>query len=191
MSPIVDKLKQYPVAVIGALVLILCVGVVFLRSGVVDELSAQEADLIARIRTINENVKNSKNLEQDVEVLMGHVASIDERLFSRSERSINTNFFYSFEDRLDIHISDVNQLTAEDPALMKGGAKELSLYSGIIYDITVRGTFQEILGFLYEIQKVDTLMRVADFQVANDTDNEAVPGSLLAKLRVAVLAEKE
>jgi hypothetical protein len=191
VSPIVDKLKQYPVAVIGALVLILCVGVVFLRSGVVDELSAQEADLIARIRTINENVKNSKNLEQDVEVLMGHVASIDERLFSRSERSINTNFFYSFEDRLDIHISDVNQLTAEDPALMKGGAKELSLYSGIIYDITVRGTFQEILGFLYEIQKVDTLMRVADFQVANDTDNEAVPGSLLAKLRVAVLAEKE
>ena len=187
MSLIIDKLKQYPVAVIGAVVLILCVGVAFLRSGVVAELSAQETELVARIQIVNENVKNSKNLEQDVEVLAAQVVLINERLFSRSERSINTDFFYSFEDRLDIQISAVNQLTSEDPALMKGGAKELTLYSGIIYDITVGGTFQEILGFLYEIQRVDSLMRVADFQVDIASGTGATPGALLAKLRVVVL----
>ena len=191
MSLIIDKLRQYPVAVIGAVVLILCVGVGFLRSSVVAELSAQETELIARIQTINENVKNSNNLEQDVEVLEGHVASIDERLFNRNERSINTNFFYSFEDKLDILISDVNQLTVEDPALVKGGPNELTLYSAITYDITVGGTFQEILGFLYEIQRVDSLMRVADFQVDIATGQGAARRALSAKLRVVVLAHKE
>jgi len=191
MSLIVDKLKQYPVAVIGAVVLILCMGVAFLRGGVVAELSAQETELIARIRTINDNVKNSKNLEQDVESLEGYVVSIDERLFDRNERSINTNFFYSLEDQLDIIISDVNQLTVEDPALIKGGPHELTLYSGIVYEITVSGTFQEILGLMYEIQKVDSLMRIANFQVDVANGKGATLGTLFAKLRVVVLAEKE
>jgi hypothetical protein len=191
MSPIIDKLKQYPVAVIGAVVLILCVGVMFLRDGLVAELSAQEAELITHLRTINENAKNSKNLEQDVEALEGYVASINERLFSRDERSINTNFFYSFEDALDIQISDVSQLPLEDPALVKGGPNELTRYSAISYDIRVIGTFQEIIGFLYEIHRVDSLMRVADFKVGMATSKAAASGALTAMLRVVVLSEKD
>ena len=189
MSPIIDKLKQYPVAVIGAAVLLICVGVMFLRSNLVAELSAKETELIAHIQTINENVKNSKDLEQDRETLEGYVTSINERLFSRDERSINTNFFYAFEDTLDVRISDVNQLTVEDPALVKGGPNELTLYSGIIYEVSVSGTFQEILELLYEVHRLDSLMRVADFRVDVATGQGAAPGALFAKLRIIVLAK--
>jgi hypothetical protein len=190
MSPIIDKLRQYPLAVIGAVVLMLCVGFGYLRGGLVAELSAQEAELIARIQTINANVKNSKNLEQNVQALDGYVASINERLFRRDERSVNTNFFYSFEDTLDIHISSVNQSTVESPVLTKGGPNELTLYSAITYDIGVNGTFQEILGFLYEIHKVDSLMRVTGFELSAGA-GKASARALSAKLRIVVLAEKE
>ena len=191
MNQILNKLKQYPVGVIGVLALVLCVGIAFLRGSVVAELSAKETELIARIRTINDNVKNSKNLEQDVESLVGYVDSIDERLFIRDARSINTNFFYSLEDRLDILISDVNQLTVEDPALIKGGPNELTLYSGIVYEITAKGSFEEMIKFMYEIQRMDSLMRIANFQVSAVTNQGAKSGELLAKFRVVVLAEKE
>jgi len=191
MSVVIDKLKQYPVAVIGAVVLLLCAGVAFLRGGLVAELSAQEVELIARIRTINENVKDSKDLEQDVEALEGYVTAINERLFSRDERSINTNFFYSFEDTLDILIEDVNQLADEDPALTKGAPNELTLYSAITYDVSVRGTFQEILGLLYEIHKVDSLMRIASFQVNVASGEGETSGALFAKLRIVVLAQND
>ena len=191
MSPIIDKLKQYPVAVIGAVVLILCVGVMFLRDGLVAELSAREADLMTHVRTISENARNSKNIEQDVAALEGYVASINERLFRRDELSINTDFFYSFEDSLAIEISGVSQLTFVDPALVKGGPKELTQYSAISYNINVSGTFQEILGFLYEIHRSDSLMRVANLKVAMATGKTAAPGALLAMLRIVVLAEKD
>ncbi len=191
MNLIIDKLKEYPVAVISALVFIGCAVVVFMRGDLVAELSLRETELIAQIRTVNDNVIDSRNLEQDVESLQGYVAAIDERLFNRNERSININFFYSFEDKLDIIIADVSQLTIEEPALIKGGPNELSLYSGIVYEIRVGGTFQEILSFMYEIQQVDALMRIANFEVHAATAQRAVPEALLAKLHVVVLAEKD
>jgi len=190
MNLIIDKLRDYPIAVIGALVFVGCVAVVFVRGDVVADLSVQETELIARIQTINKNVIASKNLEQDVESLLGYVATIDSRLFNRNERSINTAFFYSFENKLDIIISNVSQLTDEDPALIKGGPNELSLHSGIVYEVRVDGTFQEILGFMYEIQKADALMRITNFEVYVSTAQGAAPGTLSAKLRIVVLAEK-
>lgn len=190
MNVIIDKLRDYPIAVVGALVFIVCVAVVFVRGDVVPELSVQETELIARLRTINDNVVDSKDLEQDAESLLSYVASIDERLFNRNERSINTAFFYSYEDKLDIIISNVSQLTDEDPALIKDGPNELSLHSGIVYEIRVDGTFQEILEFMYEIQQADALMRIANFEVYASTAVGAAPGTLSAKLHVVVLAEK-
>ena len=190
MNLIIDKLRDYPIAVVGALVFIVCVAVVFVRGDVVPELSVQETELIARLRTINDNVIDSKDLEQDAESLLSYVASIDERLFNRNERSINTAFFYSYEDKLDIIISNVSQLTDEDPALIEGGPNELSLHSGIVYEIRVDGTFQEILEFMYEIQQADALMRIANFEVYASTAVGAAPGTLSAKLHVVVLAEK-
>lgn len=190
MNLIIDKLKEYPVAVISALVFIGCAVVVFMRGDLVAELSLRETELIAQIRTVNDNVIDSRNLEQDVESLQGYVAAIDERLFNRNERSINTAFFYSYEDKLDIIISNVSQLTDEDPALIKGGPNELSLHSGIVYEIRVDGTFQEILEFMYEIQQADALMRIANFEVYASTAVGAAPGTLSAKLHVVVLAEK-
>jgi len=190
MNVIIDKLRDYPIAVVGALVFIVCFAVVFVRGDVVPELSVQETELIARLRTINDNVIDSKDLEQDAESLLSYVASIDERLFNRNERSINTAFFYSYEDKLDIIISNVSQLTDEDPALIEGGPNELSLHSGIVYEIRVDGTFQEILEFMYEIQQADALMRIANFEVYASTAVGAAPGTLSAKLHVVVLAEK-
>ena len=190
MNLIIDKLRDYPLAVVGALVFIGCVAVVFVRGDVVDDLLVQEAELIARIRTINDNVIDSNNLEQDVESLLGYVATIDARLFNRNERSINTAFFYSYEDKLDIIISNVSQLTDEDPALIEGGPNELSLHSGIVYEIRADGTFQQILEFMNEILKADALMRIANFEVYASTAQGAAPGTLSAKLRIVVLAEK-
>jgi len=190
MNLIIDKLRDYPIAVIGALVFVGCVVVVFVRGDVIADLSVQETELIARIRIINDNVIDSKNLEQDVESLLGYVATINARLFNRNERSINTAFFYSYEDKLDIIISNVSQLTDEDPALMKGGPNELSLHSGIVYEIRVDGTFQQILEFMYEIQQADALMRIAKFEVYVSTAQGAPPGTLSAKLHVVVLAEQ-
>ena len=190
MNLVLIKLKQYPLAVVSAVLLLVCVSVLFLRATVVAELAVQEADLGTRIRTVENNALNSKGLEQQLADLEAHVESIEARLFDRSERAINTNFFYSFEDKANILISSVSQLSVEDPALSKDGPNELKLHSAILYDITVTGAFKEILGFIHEMYRVAPLIRVSDFQVNNVDGKDAGRAGLVANLRVAVLARK-
>lgn len=191
MNQIMQKLKQYPIAILGVVVLLVCVGFIFLRGGVVEELTTKEEELTGRLRTISSNVKNSKDLEKHVEMVDTYVASIDERLFSRKQRAINTDYFYSFEDDLDILISDVNQNSAEDASLIAGGPNELKLYSAISYDVQVSGRFQDLLEFLYEIDNADALMRVAEYEVSAAMAPASSVAGLAAKLRIVVLAEKE
>jgi len=186
-----DKLKQYPVAVFAVLAILLCVGAIVLRGGAVDELTVEEQELSSRLRTIGSNIKNSKNLEEDVAALDVYVAAINERLFNRKQRSINTDFFYSFEDELDILISDVSQIGSMDAALDKGGPNELKLYSAISYDVKIEGNFQEILEFLHQVHSVDALLRVAEFEVSKATGRGASPEELSARLRIIAFASKE
>jgi hypothetical protein len=187
---ILDKLKQYPFAVVCGGLLLVCMSVLLLRGGLLSELTEREAELSARIRTVDGNAKNSKGLEQQVEALEAYVEAIDTRLFDSRQRAINTNFFYSFEDRVNVLISSVSQLSAQAPALSKGGPNALKLHASILYEITLKGTFKEILGFIYEMYRVDPLIRVSDFEVHQADSTDAAVAALVAKLRVVVLARK-
>ena len=191
MNQILDKLKQYPVAVLAVFAVLLCVGANFLRGSVVDELTVKEQELSSRLQVISGNAKNAKNLEEDVAALDVYVAAINERVFHRKQRSINTDFFYSFEDELDILISDVIQMSTVDAALDRGGPNALKLYSSISYDVKVEGSFQEILEFLHKVHSVDALLRVAEFQVNAPDGKKVGSGSLSAELRIVALASKE
>lgn len=191
MNLILDKLKQYPLAVVCGVGFLVSVCVLFFRSSVLAELSAKEAELDSRIRVMDQNAKASKDLDQQLAILQEHVASIDERLFERSERAINTNFFYAFEGQIDVVISSVSQLTTEDPALVKGGPNELKLHSAILYDLIVKGTFQDILGFIYELYRVEPLIRVTDIKMDKVDGTDAELAGLVANMRVAVLSRKD
>lgn len=191
MNQILDKLKQYPVAVLAVLSILVCVGAIVTRGSAVDELTTQEDELSSRLRTISANAKNSKDLEADVVALDAYVGAINERLFDRDERSINTDFFYSFEDDLEILISDVKQIDGVDAALSKGGPHELKMYSAISYDVKVVGSFREILAFLHEVHSVDALLRVGAFEVSSADGTEGTARKLAAKLNIVALAAKE
>ncbi len=182
--------KDYPLAVICVIVIIACGVVIFLRGDAFMELSAQEADLNSRIRTIDQNVKNANNLEDQFDEVKLLVEQVEARLFDRDQRAVNINFFYDIEDRLGVRISNISQLPGEDPIYAKGGPRELKLHSTIGYNILMNGGFSEILTFLYELYRVDPLIRVADFQISSGNRN-TTEGVLEARLKVLVLAERD
>jgi hypothetical protein len=190
VSKITDIFKQYPLAVICSVLLLLCAVVIFLRGGVNSELSIEEADLTSRIRTIDQNIESSKDLEQDTEDLKVIVEKMKSLLFVRYERAINISFFYEFEDKAGVIISNISQLPQPDPIYADGGPRKLDLHSTLVYNITLSGSFSNVLKFLYEINRADPIIRVADFQVSR-TGNEMGGESVDARLRVLVMAEKE
>lgn len=188
-SGTIDRLKQYPLAVICAAVLLLLLIPAFFRSGVIAELALQEADLNSRIRTIEENIKNSKDLRQDSEKLGVMVEQIDSLLFNRYERAININFFYGLEDNTGIVISNIGQLPEPDAIYADGGARKLNLYSTLAYNINMSGSFSNILRFLHELDRMEPLIRVVDFYVSRAEDGLG-GANVDARLRVLVLAKK-
>jgi hypothetical protein len=190
VAGILDCLKRYPLAVGCGLVLVVCGILIVLRGNTVTELLGREAELTARLHTIEENAKNSKELAADLKKLEEQVAMINGRLFDREARAINTNFFYSLEDEAEVVVSVVSQLVTEDPALSSGGPNELKLHSAVAYDIDVQGSFSGILKFLYELHQVDAFIRVSDFQINGSQGRGARADGLAAKLRVLVLAKK-
>ncbi|HBR93024.1 hypothetical protein QEH52_14365 [Coraliomargarita sp. SDUM461003] len=182
--------KDYPLAVVCFAVILMCTAAIFLRGGTTIELTAQENDLTARIRTIDQNVKNAKDLKEEVNEVQRLVDEIQARLFNRNERAININFFYALENRLNVRISNIAQMPAGNPIYEKGGPRALKLHSTIGYSMSLNGTFEDILEFMYELHRVDRLIRVADFQVA-DASRNGTQNTLDARLRVIVLAENE
>jgi plasmid maintenance system killer protein len=186
----IRTLKAYPLAVLSVLVFLICSAAILLRAGAVADLSVHEADLNLRIRTIDQNVRNANNLDKDFEEIKRLVDQIEARLFKRDQRAVNINFFYALENRLNVRILNISQMPNEDSLYAKGGARELKLHSTITYNISLNGNFENILLFLYELQRVDPLIRVVDFQIAKDNAQEADEECLDARLRLIVLAEK-
>jgi len=189
-SAIINKLKQYPLAVICLSLLLVFIVIIFLRGGVLDELSIVEADLNSRIRTIKENTKNAVDLEKDVEDLNLIVEQINARLFVRDERALNTDFFYALEKRVNVSDFNATQLAMADEAHDKGGPRELKLHSTIVFNIAFAGSFEETLRFFYELHRVDPLIRIADFQLSGGARGNRL-GNLDARLRVIVMAQKD
>lgn len=189
MSHIIPSLKRYPFALFCFVLLIALIVMAFLRADVVDNLSAREAELTSRIRVIEENARRAADLEEETGALEEKIEALRQRLFVREERAINTNFFYTLEDAVDIVISNVVQTPNEDPALAAGGPNPLKLHSTIVYDLTITGRFREILKFLHKLDQVDPLIRVSDFQL-NEAGGRDAAGLLSARLRVIVLARR-
>lgn len=189
-SVIIEKIKQYPVAVVSGTILLLFTVVFIIRGGVISELTVQESDLNARLRIIEENIKNAKNLKEDTEAATAMVDQIEKLLFNRYERAININFFYGIEDDAGVVISNIAQLPDPDSIYTDKGPRKLEHYSTTVYNISVNGTFSNILRFLYELDRVDPIIRVADFNVSREKEDFG-GASVDARLRVLVLAKKD
>lgn len=187
-SVIIEKIKQYPVAVVCGTIFLFFIVVSIIRGGLISELTLHEADLNSRLRTIEENIKNAKNLKEDTEAANAMVDQIKNLLFNRYERAININFFYGIEDDAGVVISNIAQLPDPDTIYADKGPRKLVHYSTIVYNINVSGSFSNVLRFLYELDRVDPIIRVADCYVSREKEDFG-GASVDARLRVLVLAK--
>lgn len=189
-SFIIDKIKAFPIAVASAVIFLFLVIGIFMRSGVADELSIQESELNSRLRVIDKNIKSSKDIEQNTEDLKLIVEEMDSMLLNRFERAVNISFFYEFEELANVVISDISQLSQADPIYDKDGPRPLKLHSTLVFNISLSGSFDNILKFCYEIQRADALIRIADFQVSR-SKNELGGSDMEAQFRILAMAENK
>lgn len=181
-------LKRYPTAIISVVLAVACLIFSFVRGDLSTDLELKETELLAVIKKRDANAKNSTNLKADVEKIESIVERIQTKLFNQEQRAVNTNFFYSFEDLVPIRINSVGQAGVDPPNITAGGAKPLSLYSYMGYDLVVEGTYSDIMRLLNEITHLDAFIRVLGLQIAVTPQVGNVNDA--ARIRLVVLAQK-
>lgn len=185
-----DKLKEYPLAIVCGLIIVVCVVMHFIRGDVIDSLQSNESELNGRLRLIEKNKLHSQRIEQELEHLEATIETMDERLFSRDQSALNTKFFYAYEDTLNVTVTGASQLAGLEPLTSKGGPYELKKHSVIMFEVTVEAAYSEILRFLHKMHADKPFIRVAALQLTKST-KDALGEMTTARFRVLVLAHKE
>lgn len=187
---VLGRLKKYPLAISCLVIFVACGLALLFRGDRITELSAEEETLNDRIRVIERNANNSAELQRQLEAVESDVAAMRSRLFNRSERAANANFFYDMEDPFDIRITEINQRAEGYPFYAKGGVYEFKLNSTMVYNISLVGEFTNILSFIREFRQVEPFMRVADLQLELGNENIGA-GALRCQISVVVMSELE
>jgi Tfp pilus assembly protein PilO len=190
-NKIVAVLKRYPIALCCVLVLVVLAVLLFMRSGKNEELSTVEQERHSRMDVIDKNVIAANGLKEDLAAVEAIVQQIDERVFDRDARAVNTNFFYSFEKDLDVVVQSVRQMPDVPQSMTKGGPHQLSLRSAIVYELVVGGNYAGLIGFMDAVYQRDAIMRISDFRISKVTAAGTPEGQLNAAMRVYVLAKKD
>jgi sortase (surface protein transpeptidase) len=181
-------LKKYSLAIFCFLLFVSGLVFIFVQGDRLPELTTQEETLNSRIEVIERNVRNSANLESQLEQAEAAVEAIQSRRFKREERAVNANFFYDLETDFGVRITSINQRPDDYVLYEKEGIHELKRNSSMVYNLSLAGQLTDLLLFVHQLTQAEPFMRVANLQLS--VDNRAA-GALQCELIVVVLAERE
>ncbi|MDQ8196564.1 hypothetical protein QEH56_00305 [Pelagicoccus enzymogenes] len=184
--------KNYIVS-ICSLVAIVCLGVYLVRSDQITRLAADYDDLSVRHSRILKNLKFGSDIEADLDRLKTMSEEIEARLFSPEDLATNQRYFYQIESATGVEMASIQQIIKPLPegknnkqARMKA---ERSPYQEIIYDMSVQGTYTEVLSFLREIEGGEAFAVLDGFTIMDSKSKEADP-EVDIRLSVNVLGRK-
>lgn len=153
---ILSYIKKNYIVSISGLVFVVCLGVHFVRSEQITRLAAEYDDLSIKRSRILKNLKNASDLESDLAELKDLKAQVDEKLFSPGDLATNQRYFYQIESATGVRLGTIQQIIKPLPAGKKNKkARALaakSEFQEIVYDMSVQGTYANVLKFLREIE---------------------------------------
>ncbi len=166
MNPalILDKIKQYPIVVGGAVLVILGLVLLFLRFDIHPALSQEHADLDDRWSVMQRNEVAAVGLTEHVERLTEFLEEARSHLLSPTDIAGNHRVFYQIEFNSGARITN---LSPGEPSSQGDGVikPRLEHFTSIPYRITVEGRFSDVLRFSQALHYGEHLMRVDRFDL--------------------------
>ncbi|MDX2109812.1 MAG: hypothetical protein SFY80_06165 [Verrucomicrobiota bacterium] len=182
---IVAKLKQFPIAVIAALLTIIFSVVIYLRLDTPTELEKIFSTRDNVLKTMENNAKQAIDLTEHLKKLESQSTIVNTFLMDKKAKAANYSSFYELEKASGVSIVKIDP---EDNTPKSDGIERptLTLFEPIIWQIDVVGSYQQILSFFYQLQTVKYFIRVNQFDIGPSTDTTKA-GSIKASIRLEVL----
>ena len=145
-ADLVPLLKKHPVSMTCGVVVLVCGGLLYYRSDKIEEYQALNEQKATEAATALANVRNGEKLAEQTAAMQAAAKELDSRLMRAGQLAVNLQYFYRLEADTGVKLVDVRQ------GGLKPGAKA-GTFIGVPYNVTVQGTFPQVLTFLGRLQK--------------------------------------
>ena len=142
-ADIIAMLKKQPIGV-GCGVLCILIGVlIYLRTDKITENQALYEAKSAEATKILANVRNSDKLPEQVAEVQAMTKEMESRLVHAGQLAVNLQYFYKLEAENEVKLTDVRQ---------SNPAKSSKLYTGVPYNVSIQGSFKQVMAFLQRVE---------------------------------------
>jgi hypothetical protein len=181
--PNLQLVRRHAISVGCGLLSLALILTVYLREDEIPQAEAELAKRSAERDQIALNIKNSAQLAEQNDSLVGSLRQIESRLIRPTDLGTNTQYFYTLEQETGVKIADLRQGNVGPPA--QGAPAKLM---PVGFSIGAQGTLPQILNFLRQLEGGRHYCRVltASF-VGNSASRNAV---LTVALNVEILGQQ-
>ncbi len=152
-ADLVTLIKKHPASV-ACLLLCLAAGVVvYLRYG---NISAGQTELESKsseLSRMTSNIRNSAGLAEQVTEIQGQTKELEARLLKAGQLADNLQYFYKLETENGVKLVDVRQNSLARNT-------RATAYVGIPFNVSVQGTYTQVMNFLNRLQNGRHLCRI-------------------------------
>lgn len=152
---LLDKLKQYPLAVVCVVVIFVALAVGFLRGDKLPVAQAEYDTVLQESEVMNSNRENAVDLEENLEQLTEMVAKIEDRLIDPDARTDNYRYFLGMAERAQVSLDDPSSGNMVNSA--EAGLKEFAVLD---FSLSATGSYDKVLRFLYELRTGHHVTRI-------------------------------
>jgi Tfp pilus assembly protein PilO len=142
-ASIIGIVKKQPVGFICGALSLVCAILLYVRSDKIEENQAAYEEKSAEASKILANVRNAKDLPEQVAEIQALTKELDSRLVRAGQLAINQQYFYKLEAETEVKLVEIRP---SGPTPPKG------LYITLPYNLGVHGNFKQLMAFLQQLE---------------------------------------
>ena len=162
-ADLIASLKKHPIGFGCALLSIVCGVLIYLRTDYIQEGQVELEARSTEAANMVANIRNSTNLTEQVAEVQTQAKELEGRLMKAGQLAVTLQYFYKLETENEVKLVDVRQSAL--PKNAKG------LYTGIPFNVSVQGSFTQVMNFLNRLQHGRHFCRINTANFSKTTGN--------------------
>jgi len=154
--------KKYPLLVISVLMILVLLGILYARSGLIEAQQAELDKYLAEDSRHRANISNTGQLQEQLDFLIQANKAVKDRALPAGGVAQNLQYFYRLEAEVGIKYLDLR------PGSRFSGKP--STYVPLNHIVNVQGSFTQIITFLRKLEQGVYFCRINSALVSSDGD---------------------
>ena len=154
--------KKYPLLVISVLMILVLLGILYARLGLIEAQQAELDKYLAEDSRHRANISNTGQLQEQLDFLIQANKAVKDRALAAGVVAQNLQYFYRLEAEVGIKYLDLR------PGSRLSGKS--STYVPLNHIVNVQGSFTQIITFLRKLEQGVYFCRINSALASSDGD---------------------